>query len=387
VSTYDFACTVTGAGGFVGSQLCKALMAQEDYAVRIFAVDVTPGRLAPSGNWTGINRHGPNYLTFEEGYDVHQPLRSDFLAVDAIYHFAGIANPDTYLKDPIKVMDLNLMGLKNILERIVLWGAHRPRIIYSSTSEVYGLNTEVPFDEETGLHIFSDQRRWCYALSKLVGEQYLRAYADHGIRHTIFRFFNFVGPDIDAPGAGRVLTRMVASALDEGVIHVTEPGTQTRCFTHQDDFVEPLMMAMFMKKWHAWGAAPHPPRGAFVDGLPTPPLWKPENSLPWDKDYTINLGTDEEITMLELAERIRSILAETQPGGEDIAVDTRAREEIYGKGYEDCPRRRPSIERAKEILGWTPQRRLDDFLPDLIAAIVDRHLQGRAPVGPVAKQP
>lgn len=341
---FDLACTITGAGGFVGSALVNALLNQTDYSVRIFAIDKTQGRLpAPYMICDEVSSAPTRLMTFHE-WDVTQPLSSNFLAVDTIYHFAGIANPEIYLKDPITVMDLNLIGLKNILERIVLWSDHRPRIVYSSTSEVYGLNTDVPFREDS-LHYFSDARRWCYALTKLVGEQYLRAYAEEGVKHTIFRFFNFVGPDIDSPGMGRVLTKMVSSAIKHGEILVTEPGTQTRCFTHQDDFVVPLVRAMIYKRSDA--------------------LYNTDN-------WTMNLGSDEEISMQELAAKISGILA---AGTTDEPAKLRmvARDEFYGEGYDDCMRRRPDISEAKRVLNWSPTLRLAEFLPDLVREIARRH--------------
>jgi nucleoside-diphosphate-sugar epimerase len=372
---FDLACTITGAGGFVGSCLVRALMEQEDYKVRIFAVDKTPGKLLDIAGLPGSFIGGPapgdfswsmmkNKVTFHE-WDVTMPLRSTFLGVDAIYHFAGIANPKVYLEDPIGIMDLNLLGLRNILDKIVLWSGHRPRIIFSSTSEVYGLNDHVPFSEDA-LKSFSDQRRWCYALSKLTAEHYLRAFADQGIRHTIFRFFNFVGKDIDAPGMGRVLTKMVSSAYDEGVIRVTEPGTQTRCFTHEDDFTVALVRALTMKRDARFGAA------------------FPASPDAWTQDYTMNLGNDEEISMWDLAIKIRDILIDNGlPDGRGwqggINVEVVPREEMYGQGYDDALRRQPNIDRARDILNWEPKRRLDDFLPELVDAIVARHL--RATVG------
>lgn len=332
---YDHVATITGVSGFVGSNLARALVTHPDYNIRVFGAD-----LAPTPRLDDL-ADNPNFEFFD--YDVHRPLRSDLLGVDTIYHFAGIADPKKYIDDPITVMKLNLGGLENILERTVLWSGHRPRIVYSSTSEVYAKNTEVPFREDESMMMFGQGMRWCYALSKATGEKYLQAYGEkHGFKYTIFRFFNFVGKDVDAPGAGRVITKMVGDALDKGKITVTAPGSQTRCFTYVDDFLEPLMNAGLYKgdaEYDRWSGV-------------------------------INLGSDEEVAMWDLATRIQKILHDDHEVETDIT--TRDGVEIYGKGYEDAARRVPDTQRAEQVLRWRAKMKLDDFLPDIVDAIVKK---------------
>lgn len=335
---YDSVVTVTGAAGFVGSALVKEFLNDNTRTVKVFGTD-----LEWSSRLDSVRNH-ENFF-FEE-YDAMQPIHSDMLAVDTLYHFAGIANPQVYLERPIEVMDLNLMGLRNILDRITRWRMHRPRIVYSSTSEVYGKSPDVPFDEEGDLVYGGTQnRRWCYAMTKAVSEHYLQAFGERDdVRYTIFRFFNFVGRDIDAPGAGRVITRMVGDALDTGVISVTEPGTQTRCFTFEEDFVKALVLADRKKK--------------NTPGFRT-------------RNHILNLGSDEEISMRDLAEKIALILTDK----EEIRIETVSTDRMYGAGYEDVKRRVPNVKRASEELGWKAYCRLDDFLPIIVEAAAARHLQ------------
>lgn len=341
--TYDLITTITGVSGFVGSNLARALLEQDEYKVRVFGVDVMRSDRIED---LLLNDRFSFY-----DYDVRQPLRSDLLAVDAIYHFAGIADPVRYMREPAIVMDLNILGLRNIIDRIAFWSDHRPRIIFSSTSEVYGLNTHVPFTESESKLVFGPvhKSRWCYAMSKAVCEHYLHAFSTSiDLRYTILRFFNFVGEDVDAPGAGRVITKMVSSALDNGVINVTWPGTQTRCFTYVNDFVEPLMSSLFMKT---------------------------RDPKAWKHDYTLNLGSTEEITMLDLALRISTLLE--LMGHSPAAISLRSVEEMFDEGYDDCLRRVPDGREAKRVLGWSADRRLGDFLPAIVRAVSEKHFQER----------
>jgi UDP-glucose 4-epimerase len=347
---HDFAATITGVSGFVGSHLARAFL-EGPFRVRVFGADV-----AMTGRISDLMEH-PDF-TFER-WDLNQPLRSDYLAVDTIYHFAGIADPSVYVTDPLRVMDLNLTALRGILERIVLWSEHRPRIVFSSTSEVYGKNTAVPFHEEETDLVFgpTQKQRWCYAMTKAVCEHYLHAYADKGIRHTVFRFFNFVGPDIDSVGSGRVITRMVGDALEEGVIRVVGSGEQTRCFTWIDDAVEALVLPTYMKK----DVFRELPSGAITANEHYRDDFRGE-------DHTVNLGSDEEVSMLELAGMILGTLS--QMGILGVTINVVDQEEFFGEGYEDVSRRVPDITRAVETLGWTATSRLDQFLPEIVEAVV-----------------
>lgn len=342
---YDFAVTITGATGFVGSQLCKRFL-ESEYNVRVFGADVSDDmhRLESIIN--------SDDFTFEH-YDVLQPLHSDLLAVDTLYHFAGIANPEIYLSRPVDVMDLNLFGLRNILDRVVRWSRGRPRIVFSSTSEVYGKCTDYPFNEDTTNLVYGPTHvsRWCYAMSKGVGEHYLHAFGDQ-VPYTIFRFFNFVGDDIDAPGSGRVITKMVGSAMRDGVIRVTAPGNQTRCFTYTEDFLSALVMPTYFKR----------ERDDF----------RKEN-------HTLNIGSTEEVPMTHLATYISSILLDNEFIDAQVPIKITPAEEIYGSGYEDVGRRVPDISKIKEEFGWEPKWKLTQFLPSIVKASAEALVREQAP--------
>lgn len=339
---YDFAVTVTGAAGFVGSHLCREFLEME-HDVRVMATDmynVDVSRI--------VDLMDHDDFSYEP-YNAHQPLHSDFLAVDTFYHLAGVADPKVYLEDPKRILDLNVDSIRNVCDRIVHWGAHRPRIVYTSTSEVYGKNNDVPFDEEESLLVFgpTQQPRWSYAMTKAVGEHYLRAYKREGIDHTIFRLFNVVGGDIDKVGSGRVLTQMFGSAMETGEIKVVLPGTQTRCFTWIDDVIDLLVRPTLYKK------VPH------------------VGSFDPSQSQTVNAGNDVEMTMGELGSLMRHLLAERTK--RTIYIDYVEPEEVYGsKPYDDMMRRQPSVRRAEEIFGWhatmEPQDIVKTFLDQALRA-------------------
>jgi UDP-glucose 4-epimerase len=333
---HTHAVTITGVSGFVGSNLARYFLERGD--TRVFGAD-----LCETGRMTDF-RDDPNF-SFEP-YDVHQPLHSDLLAVDTLYHFAGIANPQRYLTEPLTVMNLNLDGLRNILERVDRWSAHKPRIVYSSTSEVYGKNTSIPFREDSSSLVFGPTQvpRWCYAMTKAVGEHYLQAYGKQGQPYTIFRFFNIVGPDIDSVGGGRVFTKMVGDAEKDNIIRVVNGGGQTRCFTWIGDAVEALVLPTTMKK--------------------SKPGFRGEN-------HVLNLGSDEESTIAALAVMIAERMILSRDFISTVEIKDITAHEMYGAGYEDVERRVPDVQKIYDQLGW----KATTTLAEMVGPIVD-HIAG-----------
>lgn len=326
----DVKIAITGAAGFVGSHLTQAFL---NGGHRVLALDLArqPG---PRLVGPAVYEREFSYASADVGADIERDCKLQGqlggFQPDAIYHLAGIADPAIYVTDPQKVIDLNIDSMRNVIEVAKDLDSH-PRIVFSSTSEVYGKNTAVPFREDADC-VFGETRktRWCYAQSKAVAEMLLRA---SGLDYTIFRFFNFVGSGIDRVGSGRVLTKMVGDALEHGEIRVIGDGSQTRCFTLIDDALSGLM-------------APA------LDGR--------------GLNMTLNIGSDEEMSVSRLAQVVRnSVDVPTTVRLVDPAVQG------LGEGYEDMQRRVPDLTAVREELGWAPSARAEEFLPGLVRAMVE----------------
>jgi|SRR3989338_2349607 len=303
---------VTGGAGFVGSHVVEA-------------------ELANGNEVTSIDKAPPTKLKHLEGAKNFKHIMGDVLSkdlmipliknADLIYHFAAIANVQTYVEDPLKVMEINIDGLKLVLDNSY---KNDKKVIFSSTSEVYGKNLKVPWSEDDDRVLGpTTKQRWCYSSSKAIGEHMCFAYNEMGLKVAICRFFNFYGPKLDFLGGGRVLPVFLGRFLKNEPVTVVEPGDQTRCFTYISDGVDGILKVAHTKA--AEGEA-------------------------------FNIGSDEEISILELAKKIK-IMGKFSS---EITMDSA--ESVYGKGYEDIFRRVPDISKARKILGWIPKVGIDEGL-------------------------
>ena len=307
---------ITGGAGFVGSYLAAAELKRGN---KVVILDIAPPdkikELLPDKN-----------LKYVRG-DFTDPKILEPLVkkCDLFYHFAAIADPKIYCEDPLKVLRVDLEGSQLAIK---LAFKHNKKLVFSSTSEVYGKNPNVPWKEDSdrvlGSTVFS---RWSYSSAKAVGEHYCFAYGKKGFRFVILRFFNFYGPKLDAIGQGRVMTCFLEKFLKNKPVEVTSPGTQTRCFTYIDDGIEGVLKAAHSKK--AEGKA-------------------------------FNLGRPVETTMLELAKTMKKI------GCFKSKIKLVPGKKIYGEGYEDINRRVPDVTRAKKLLNWEAKTTLEEGLKKII---------------------
>ncbi len=303
---------ITGGGGFVGSHVAEAELKKGNKVVALDIADDSKVKHL---------LNNPNFSYVRKGILETDVLESLIKESDLIYHFAAIANVQTYVKDPVKVLDINIQGTNLVLS---LSKKYNKKVIFSSSSEVYGKNLKVPWHEDDDRVLGpTTKHRWCYSTSKAVSEHYCFGYAKEGLRVVVLRFFNFYGPRLDFLGKGRVMTCFLEKFLKNEPVTVVEPGDQTRCFTYISDGVDGILKATHM---------------------------------PEAEGQVFNIGTDKETSVLELAKIMKKV------GNFKSEIIMIPAEKIYGKGYEDIFRRVPDISKAKKILKWEPKVSLEQGL-------------------------
>jgi UDP-glucose 4-epimerase len=303
---------ITGGGGFLGSHLMDAFLDRRD---EVFILERGPSTKVRHR----IDHPGLHFVcdsVFNE--DILEAL---IARVDLVYHLAAVVGVEHYVADPYEVLNVNVNGTQNVLR---LAFKHGKRVVFASTSEVYGRNPKVPWGEDDERVLGSTRiDRWCYSTSKAVGEHFCFAYGKMGLNVTVARYFNVYGPRLDAIDVGRVITIFLGQALRGEPVTVIGDGNQTRCFTYVSDAVAATMAA---------GT-----REAAIGGV-------------------FNIGDDTEVTIRTLAERMIAIT------GSRSKIQYVAQEDVYGSSYEDIPRRVPDARRMREILGVTPKVSLDEGL-------------------------
>lgn len=317
---------VTGGAGFIGSHLVDRLLARGDHVTVLDNFSTgSPANLA----------HIVAGATYRlvRGSVLDADLVTALVAgTDVVFHLAAAVGVSHIVRDPLGTVLTNVRGTENVLAAAQRHGA---RVLLASTSEVYGKNEQVPFREDA-LRVLGPtwMHRWSYSTAKAIDEHLAFAYAQRGLRMSIVRYFNSYGPRIDESGYGTVIARFATQALRNTPITVHGDGRQTRCFTYVDDTVAGTVLAA--EREEALGSV-------------------------------FNIGNPREITILDLAERVRSIMASASP------IELTAYESYYQIGFEDTRRRVPDITRARERLGFVPTVPLEEGLPRTLAWCADNY--------------
>ncbi len=318
---------VTGGAGFLGSWICEVLVEQQ---AKVICLDNLV-----SGLQTNIS-----HLMYKDNFkfiqhDISQPIFFDE-PIDIVMHLASRASPFEFEKFPIQILKANTLG---IWVALGIAKKHNARFLYTSTSEVYGKAEEMPTSEEYRGNVNPVGPRSCYDEAKRCGESYVIAYKlEHDLDVRIARIFNTYGPRMRAEGVyGRVIPRFIEQALSNSPITIFGDGSQTRSFCYVTDQVEGLMKHTFsFHKRKPVLKEKFKKEGGEVGG------------------EVVNIGSDKEITILELAELIKEM--------------TNSSSEIVFKELpkDDPPRRKPDITKAKMLLGWEPKVGLEEGLLKMI---------------------
>jgi UDP-glucose 4-epimerase len=321
---------VTGGAGFIGSHLAELLL-DEEWTVYVLD-DLSTGSIE---NVHHLQDNPRFHLVVESVLSPAVVNELDYKC-DLVYHLAAAVGVRLIVEQPVQTLVTNIDGTAMVLEQCSKFGK---RVLIASTSEVYGDHRHERELGEDDRRIYgpTTARRWAYADSKAMDEFLTLAHHhERGLDCVIARLFNTVGPR-QSGEYGMVIPRFVDAALAGEPLEVHGDGTQTRCFCHVDDTIRALHGLMEL----------HDQSGEIF-----------------------NVGSQERISILQLAERIRAHV------GGDSEIVTIPYDEVYGQGIEDMLHRIPSLEKIGTTMGWKPERSLEDILDDVVES---RRLQVQVP--------
>lgn len=313
---------ITGGAGFIGGHLCAKLLRAGH--------EVTVADDFSTGSRDNLPQDGGHRLEVAELDVTRDPAAVDALVrkADVVFHLAAAVGVELVVNDPVRTIRTNIDGSANVIKAAA---GHDKRLIIASTSEVYGKSEREKFAETDDLLIGSPEHsRWSYACSKLLDEFYLMAYHQTtGLRGTVVRFFNTVGPR-QTGKYGMVVPRFVGRALRGEPLQLYGDGGQSRCFCHVDDVIRALLLLLADDR--------------SVGGI-------------------YNIGSSRLVTIRELAELV---IART---GSRSAIEVIPYETAYARGFEDMRRRMPDTTKINKLTGWKPERTLEDIIDDVAAAM------------------
>jgi len=310
---------ITGGAGFIGSHLADRLIADGH---DVWALDNLS-----TGSMKNIDqiRDNPKFH-FQLGDVTDQGTVGELVdRADVVFHLAAAVGVKLIVAKPVQTIETNVRGTEVVLQAAKKKGK---LVVIASTSEVYGKGTKIPFSEDDDLLLGPTTRsRWGYACSKAIDEYLSLAYSrEENLPVIIARFFNTVGPR-QTGRYGMVLPTFVHQALRGEDITVYGTGEQRRCFGDVFAVVESLMRLIDCDE--ATG-------------------------------QVFNIGCDKEITILELAERVRNMT-----GGNSKIVRV-PYNEAYEEGFEDLGRRVPDVQKLKKTIGFQPDTPIDEIIQNVI---------------------
>lgn len=312
---------ITGGAGFIGSHLSESLLAA-GHQVSVID-DLSTGSMRNIAHLK--DRPGYSYVIDTV---MNESLTAELVDdADIVVHLAASVGVQKIVEEPVNTIENNVEGTDIVLRKA---DKKKKLVLIASTSEVYGLSTDVPFREDAPLVMgATSKHRWAYACSKALDEFLALAYArERKLPVIVVRFFNTVGPR-QTGQYGMVVPRFVQQALAGAPITVYGTGQQTRCFTHVKDVVAALTALM---------------------------------GTPAAQGQVVNIGGPQEVSMLDLAKRVIALT------GSRSTVSMIPYNEAYAEGFEDMPRRVPDVTKLQGLVGATPLTGLDDILRDVIVS-------------------
>jgi UDP-glucose 4-epimerase len=309
---------VTGGSGFIGSHLTAALLKRGDSVVVLD--DLSTGS---AKNLQGVVSN-PS-LEIVSGSILDIALVDSLVAkVDQVLHLAAAVGVFNIVNNPLKSLQTNIGGTENVLDACA---KHGKSFFLTSSSEIYGKNTNVPLSEESDRIVGSPLKsRWSYSEAKAIDESLaFFHYTQNKLPVRIVRLFNTVGPR-QIGQYGMVVPRFVSAAISGEAISVYGDGKQSRAFCHIDDVIEALLLVIDSPK--AIG-------------------------------QVYNVGNNFEISIADLAKKVIEVTNSSSN------LEFKSYADAYGPGFEDLERRVPDISKVARDLGWAPKRDLTQIIQDI----------------------
>ncbi|WP_423357069.1 bifunctional UDP-4-amino-4-deoxy-L-arabinose formyltransferase/UDP-glucuronic acid oxidase ArnA [Pseudomonas citronellolis] len=335
---------ILGVNGFIGNHLSERLLRDGNYEV--YGLDIGSDAIERL-------KSNPDFHFVEGDISIHTEwIEYHIKKCDVVLPLVAIATPIEYTRNPLRVFELDFEENLKLVRYCVKYGK---RVIFPSTSEVYGMCSDASFDEDSSNLVVGpiNKQRWIYSVSKQLLDRVIWAYGQKGLRFTLFRPFNWMGPRLDRLdsariGSSRAITQLILHLVEGTPIRLVDGGAQKRCFTDVDDGIEALARIVDND-------------GGRCDG------------------QIVNIGNpDNEASIRELGEELlrqfeaHPLRTHFPPFAGFREVESRS---FYGDGYQDVAHRKPSIDNARRLLDWEPKvhmretiaKTLDFFLREAIA--------------------
>ena len=329
---------ILGVNGFIGHHLSKRIIATTPWEV--YGMDMASDRVTDMMD-------EPRFHFFEGDITINREwIQYHVKKCDTVLPLVAIATPATYVKEPLRVFELDFEANLPIVRDCVRYGK---RVIFPSTSEVYGMSEDAEFDPENSNLVLGpiNKPRWIYSCAKQLMDRVIHAYGmQEGLQYTLFRPFNWIGPGLDSihtakEGSSRVITQFLGHIVRGEPIQLVDGGAQKRAFTYIDDGISALMKIIENRNGVASGKIYN--------------VGNPKNN------YSVR----------ELAEMMLA-LARTYPEYRKNAAKVKLVEtsasKYYGKGYQDVQNRVPKIDNTMKDLGWKPKVDMKDALKHIFDA-------------------
>ncbi len=329
---------ILGVNGFIGHHLSHRIIAETDWEV--YGMDMQTDRIE------GLLKE-KRFHFFEGDITInHEWIEYHIRKCDTVLPLVAIATPATYVKEPLRVFELDFEANLPIVRACVKRGK---RLIFPSTSEVYGMCPDGAFDPESSPMVYGpiNKPRWIYACSKQLMDRVIHAYGQQeGLDYTLFRPFNWIGAGLDSintakEGSSRVITQFFGHIVRGEPIKLVDGGTQKRAFTYVDDGIAALMKIIENR-----------------DGIASGKIY--------------NIGNPRNnFSVKELAEMMLELAAaypEYQASAKKVKLQKVSAEQYYGKGYQDVQNRVPKITNTMADLDWKPRFNMKEALKRIFDA-------------------